>query len=129
MPIRYLSFHSRDQITEKPVPEDMPFGPVQAESFHTLITRMKKAATDDDVAAVVVLLEVNNLGVAQKEEFRAALNLIKESGKPVYAHADWGTTGSLALLCGASRLSMTPTGYLFATGINSEQPYLRGTAR
>ncbi len=113
-------------IREKPVPEDFPFGPVRVESFHSLITRMNKAASDRDVAAVVILLEGTRLGYGQLEELRDAMARLQKAGKPVYTHTDWTTTGGLTLLSGVSRFSMTPTGYLFATGLHAEQVYLRG---
>lgn len=116
----------RGTITEKPVGDDFPFGPLNTESFQELIARINKAADDRRIEAVVLLLEGASLGEGQLEELHRAILRLREQGKKVYAHADHLTTGGYALLAGADRLSMTPTGYLFITGLYGEQVYVRG---
>src|SRR5207237_1802061 len=76
--------------------------------------------------AVVVLLEGSQVGTAQKEELRQAIKKVRDAGKEVYAHSDSLHMGEYALLCGASRLSVVPTGDLWITGMYGEAPYLRG---
>jgi len=114
-------------ITEQPAADDFPFSLETSESLRSLIGRMDKAAKDDDVAGVVILLEGSSLGLAQAQEIQAAMQRLRDAGKPVYTHADtFMSTGSYALMCGSSRISMTPTGYLFITGVYAEHMYLRG---
>ena len=119
-------FELKGALTEKPAAEDFPFGPMDVESFRHLIGRLDKAAADTKVPAVVILSEGLELGYGQREELRAAMQRLRAAGKKVYAHADWMMTGGYALISGADRLSVTPTGYLFVTGLYGEQPYLRG---
>lgn len=116
----------RGAITEKPVGDDFPFGSLKTESFQELIARINKAAEDRRVEAVVLLLEGASLGEGQLEELHRAIQRLREQGKKVYAHADHLMTGGYALLAGVDRLSMTPTGYLFITGLYGEQVYIRG---
>ncbi|MDG2130105.1 MAG: signal peptide peptidase SppA [Fuerstiella sp.] len=115
-------------ITEKPVPEDMPFsfGGATGESLKNLLSRLKKVANDNDVPAIV--LELNNpiLGRAQLEEVNRTLSALKEAGKKIHVHTDLFTTGQFALIAHASELSMVPTGYMFITGLYGEQIFLRG---
>jgi protease-4 len=113
-------------ITDKPMAEDFPFGPMKTESLHSLVTRIDKAAQDQDVAAAILLWENTQMGPAQTAEVRAALDRFKSAGKPVYAHADSLQMGSYLLLSGASRLSVVPTGDVWITGLYGEQLYVRG---
>lgn len=119
-------FTLKGSMPEKPVPDDLPFGPQQGESLLQLVRRLNKAAEDDDIAAAVILLKSPSVGVAQLDEVRSAMKRFRDAGKPIYAHADSLTTGTYALLSGATRLSVVPTGDLFINGIYGEQLYLRG---
>ncbi len=115
-------------ISEQPVPEDMPFSfsGTQAQSLRSILTRLKKVESDDNVPAMVLQLNVATLGRAQAEEIVRALNAIKATGKTIHVHTDLFTTGQLALIGNASEISMVPTGYMFITGLYGEQVFLRG---
>jgi len=115
-------------ISEKPVPEDMPFSfsGTQAQSLRSILTRLKKVESDDHVPAMVLQLVAASLGRAQAEEIVRALNGVKAAGKTVHVHTDLFTTGQLALIGSASEISMVPTGYMFITGLYGEQVFLRG---
>lgn len=119
-------FRFSGAITDRPMPDDPLFGTIGGESLNSLVTRLNKAAKDKDVAAVVMVFDSASLGYGQVEEIRAAVARVREAGKPVYAHADSVDTGSYLLLCGASRLSISPTGDVWVTGLYGEQPFLRG---
>jgi protease IV len=95
-------------------------------TLREVVERMKKAATDPAVKAVVVLADNGGFGVAQLEEVRAAMREIRRAGKPIFAHADSVTMGQYVLLCGASRLSVSPTGDVWVTGVYASTPYLHG---
>ncbi|MBX3438483.1 MAG: signal peptide peptidase SppA, partial [Planctomycetaceae bacterium] len=113
-------------VTEKPTADDLPFASMQGESLLQFIGRVDKATEDDDVKAAVLLLKSPSIGTAQLDEIRAALKRFRDADKPIYAHAESLTTGSLALLAGASRISIVPTGDLFINGLYGEQLFLRG---
>ncbi len=113
-------------VLESPTGDDPLFGTVGAETLKSLVSRLEKAKDDDEVTAVVVTLGGASLGRAQLEEVRTALLAIRKSGKPVYAHANSLTFGGATLLSAASRVSVTPVGDVFVTGIYGEQPHFRG---
>ena len=113
-------------VLESPIGDDPFFGSVGAETLKSLVNRMEKAKDDEEVAAVVVTLGGASMGRAQLEELRTALLAIRKSGKPVYAHANSLTFGGATLLSAASRVSVTPVGDVFVTGIYGEQPHFRG---
>ncbi|MEZ6065915.1 MAG: S49 family peptidase [Planctomycetaceae bacterium] len=119
-------FSLKGTVSEKPAGESFPFGPLDAASFREIVGRLDQAAADDKVAGVVLFLEGAEFGHAQREELHAAMQRLRTAGKPIYAHGDMTMTGGYALLAGVDRLSFTPTGYLFITGLYGEQPYVRG---
>lgn len=118
-------FGIKGTLLETPIPDDPLFGAAGLESLNSFITRLDKAAADESVKAVVVLLSSPELNYAQVEELRAAFDRIKAAGKKIYAFSDSLDTKSYALVSGASRISVVPTGDLWITGIYGEQMYLR----
>ncbi|MCA9080647.1 MAG: signal peptide peptidase SppA [Planctomycetaceae bacterium] len=112
-------------ISDKPGSDDPLFGTAAPEALRDLVQRFHKAADDPQVAAVVVLWGENGLGRGQGAELRQAFDVVKAK-KPVYAHADTLTTGGYSVLSAASRISVSPTGDVWITGIYGEQLYLRG---
>jgi protease IV len=112
-------------ITEAPTADDFPFASA-GESFHSLITRLKKVKTDDSVKAVVLLVSGTSLGVSQIEEVRQVLDEIKAAGKDVLAQADGISMRSYVLLSGATRISVVPTGDIWINGMYGESLHLRG---
>jgi protease-4 len=90
-----------------------------------LVERLKKAAEDKDVKAVVLLPE-GGVGSAQTEEVRQAIAKLRAAGKDVFVHADSLTMREYLLACGANRVSIVPTGELWLTGTYAESPYVRG---
>lgn len=119
-------FSLKGALLETPIPDDPLFGAVGLESLHSLITRLDKTVSDSQVKAVVLLLSSPELNYAQIEELREAMDRVKTSGKKIYAFSDSLSTGTYALVSGASRISVVPTGDLWITGVYGEQMYLRG---
>ena len=113
-------------VTESPVDDVLQlFGPPGA-SLKDLVTRLVKAASDPEVKAVVVLPETEWIGSAQIEELREALARVRKQGKEVYVHADSLMLGQYLLACGASRISVVPTGMLLVPGLQASSLHVRG---
>lgn len=112
-------------LTEPPVADDLPFGGPSV-SLKTLVERLRKAADDPQVKAIVLMADGAQIGTAQKEELRQALAKFRAAGKDIFAHSDSMQMGEYALLAGATRLSVVPTGDLWVTGMHGEAMYLRG---
>lgn len=113
-------------VTEAPTGDEFPFGPIGTESFKDLIGRMKKTIKDDQVKAVVLLPSAVGLGFGQIGELRSVMSLVKAAGKEVHVHAESLSMGQYLLASGASSISVVPEGILMITGIQGEEPYLRG---
>lgn len=113
-------------ITESPQPEDFPlFGGAGGSTLKDLVARLKKAATDSTVKAIVLLPE-EGAGWAQTEELRQVLGQIRKAGKDIYVHADGFSMRDYLIAAGATRISVVPTGDLWITGLFGEGMYLRG---
>lgn len=127
-PTEVAVFSLSGPITESPVADDMPFmfGGGIPDSFLSLTTRLRRAAKDDDLAAVVFLPTSNGFGYAQSEEMRAVIKELRAGGKDVWVHVDALTTGMAATFSGATHVSVSPTGIVAIEGIYGEQLFLRG---
>jgi protease-4 len=119
-------FRLAGAVNESGREEALSLGGVAPISLRVLVDRMDRAAKDEGVKAVVLLLDGGTAGAAQVEELRQAMDRVKAAGKPVYAHADELQMGSYVLASGVSRLSVVPTGDVWVTGLYGESPYLRG---
>jgi protease-4 len=119
-------FRLSGEIPEAPPEEVSLFPAERTDSLKDLVTRLKKAADDPAVKAVVLISESAEIGSAQVEELREAMAGIRAAGKEVYAYADSLSTREYALLSGASRLSVVPTSDVWITGLYGESPYVRG---
>jgi protease-4 len=123
---KVVVFRLAGAVNESGREETISLGGVAPVSLRTLVERMDKAAKDEAVKAVVLLLDGGSAGAAQVEELRQAMDRVKAAGKPVFAHADELQMGQYVLGAGASRLSVVPTGDVWVTGLYGESPYLRG---
>jgi len=123
---RIAVFRLSSAVTELPDDETFSLNPSAGITLKQLVGRMKKAADDPAVKAVVILPEGGSIGLAQTEEVRQAMQQFRKAGKEIYAHADSLSMREYTLLCGASRLSVVPTGDLWIMGLAGESVYLRG---
>src|ERR1051326_5499102 len=113
-------------LTEVPSDDAFQMFSAPGMSLKDLVGRLRKAATDPAIKAVVVLPESERLDFAQVEELRAAMALIRKEGKEIYVHADSLVMGQYALACGATRLSVVPTGDVMVPGLHSSSLHVRG---
>ena len=123
---RIAVFRLAGDVTELPPDQSFSLGSIGGSSLLELLDRLKKAAVDPSVKAVVFLHEGGSIGNAKTEELRGAMEKVRKAGKEIYAHSDSLSMREYILLSGASRLSVVPTADLWITGLFSEAPYLRG---
>ncbi len=113
-------------LAEVPAGEMLPlFGP-PGTSLKEVVERIGKAAEDPAVKAVVLLPDSAVVGPAQVEELRAAIERVRKKGKEVYVHADSLASRQYVLACGASRVSVVPTGMILITGLHGSSLHVRG---
>ncbi|MGD0137454.1 MAG: signal peptide peptidase SppA [Tepidisphaeraceae bacterium] len=119
-------FDLAGKMGETPVDDSLAiFGPPPL-SLRDVVMRIEKAANDPDVKAVMILADGSAFGLAQAEELRQAMQVARAAGKDVYGHADGLEMGQYVLLSGASRVSVAPTGDIWAMGLYGDALYLHG---
>lgn len=124
---RAAVFRLHGSISEAPAQEELfIFGGSKAITLKDLVARFKQAAEDSSVKAVVILSEGEGAGVAQTEELRQAMDVVRAAGKEIHVHADNMSMREYLLMSGATRISVVPTADLWLTGLYGEAPYLRG---
>ena len=119
-------FRLEGPLTEQPEDDTFPMFGVSGVSLKDLVARLVKAADDSAVKAIVILPDSAELGQAQIEELRAALARVRKQGKDVYVYADSLMMGQYALACGASRISVVPTGIILIPGLHGSSLHIRG---
>lgn len=119
-------FKLRGSLTETPADQSFSLSGEKSVSLKDVVERLKKAADDDSIKAVVMTADDAEFGTPQVEELRQAMAEFRAKGKEIYACADGLDMKSYALLSGATRLSVVPTGDLWLTGLYSESPFIRG---
>jgi protease-4 len=120
-------FRLHGPVTEAPMDEMLSlFGEVGGTDLRNLVSRLDKAREDKNVKAVVLTADAFGAGFGQIEELRQAIDALRAADKEVYAHADSMSMTNFALLAGATRVSVVPTGNLWLMGLYGESPYVRG---
>jgi len=119
-------FRLTGQLPEVPADEAFALFAPPVTSLKELVMRLEKAADDPAVKAVVILPDSAWLGSAQVEELRAAMSRVRSRGKEVYVHADAMMLAEYTLACGASRISVVPTGALIIPGLHGSSLHVRG---
>ena len=119
-------FRLSGALTETPAEDAFPFFSPPGTSLKDLVSRLKKAAEDPSVKAIVLLPGAGGHAAAQIEELRAALAFVRSKGKDVHVHADSLLLGDYALAAGASRISVVPTGLILIPGLHGSSMHLRG---
>ena len=119
-------FRLSGQLNEAPEREELALFGTPGISLKELVERLQRAARDPDVKAVVIVPETAAPGPAQVEELRSAMAVVRAQGKEVYVRADSLMMGEYILACGASRISVVPTGMLLINGINGSSLHVRG---
>lgn len=123
---------------EQPVVETVPDDPFarllmdDSLTLRDIVDSIDQARDDDHITALVGRLSGVQLGFAQLQEVRNAVERFRESGKPCIAFAE--TFGELSpgntsyyLASAFEKVYIQPSGDLNLTGLYLEFPFVRGT--
>lgn len=116
-----------DRDAENPF-DNLSFGNIDMAGnlgLNHIIENIEKAASDENIDGIFLDLTVIPAGIATLEEIRNSLVKFKESGKFIYAHADFFTQGSYFLATSADKIFLTPEGELPWRGIRSQQIFFK----
>ncbi len=93
--------------------------------LNLILENIEKASSDKNIDGIFLDLTVIPTGPATLEEIRDALVKFKESGKFIYAHADYFSQGSYYLATAANKIYLTPEGELPWRGLKSQQIFFK----
>ena len=112
-------------MAEKPPTTDPLLGSI-GETFKEKVDRLKKAATDKQIDAV--LLEIDGLacGWGKLNELAQAVARIRKAGKKVYAHTENGATKDYLLGLACDDLAMPEASMLMLVGVRLEMSFYKG---
>ncbi|HUT53589.1 MAG TPA: signal peptide peptidase SppA [bacterium] len=116
------------------IPESVPWNPImslfQAPEPTVLdkLMLLKEAAKDGRVKAVVARIETAGYSFGKAQEFRAALERLRASGKPVYAYLELEGGGNIEYYVASAcdKIYLSPASTLGLTGLATFRFYLGG---
>ena len=92
----------------------------------TMADRLREAADDDDIDAVLLDFKGFGMSLGQIEYFRKIIGEVRSSGKPVYAYSESMSQGQYLLACACDEVMLTHTGDLELYGLAGEALYYKG---
>ena len=94
-------------------------------TFDELVERMSEIAKDRDAKGVFVRFGDVSLGLARAAEIGETLEAVKQTGKPVFCHANGFTNATLyAASRACTKIYVSPAGDVEAIGLAAEIVYL-----
>src|SRR5215813_3644440 len=100
-------------------------GPDQ--SLTGLVMQFKKAKVDKRIKAILLDVNMSDVGWGKAEEIRDAITDFRSSGKPVYAYIEFGLNKEYYIATACDKIYIPPSGELFVTGLAADVMFFRGT--
>jgi protease-4 len=94
--------------------------------LNELIENIAKAKDDANISGILLDLNTVVAGAATKEEIRKALLDFKNSGKFIFAKADYYYNGNYYLASLADKIYLTPTGEMLFNGTSAQPMFYKG---
>jgi protease IV len=111
------------------VPDD-PFRRIfggQPQSLGSLMAQFRKAKVDKRITAVLLDIDMSEVGWAKSEEIRGAIEDFRTSGKPVYAYMETGLNKDYYIATACDKIFVPPPGELFTIGLAADVMFFRGS--
>jgi protease-4 len=102
-----------------------PFGETQLD-LRELVSRLDRAAKDEDIAGVILDVRNPGIGGAKIEEIRSAISRFRASGKKIYAQLESGMPADYLVACACDEIVMPESGILVLPGIHAEATFYTG---
>src|SRR5258708_5366240 len=97
---------------EERAPAADPFGGAQGENFRTRLERLKKAAGDKEIKALLLEIDGLALGWGKVEELTRAITEVRKSGKKVYAYLEQGNARDYLVALACDEVCIPEAGWL-----------------
>ena len=111
------------------VPED-PFRRLfggQPQDLRTFMAQLRKAKVDKRITAVILDIDMSEIGWAKAEEIRGAIEEFRTSSKPVYAYMETGLNKDYYIATSCDKIFVPPPGELFTIGLAADVMFFRGS--
>ena len=119
-------FEFKSAIVEKPADFSW-FGPSDAPTLRSIVTRLNDARDDDDLKGVFLNFHIGaSMGLAQAMEIRDAVDGIRKAGKSVFVYADSYDTTTYLVASAATDICMLEGGEITMPGVGLETMFYRG---
>jgi protease-4 len=119
-------FQLRGSLVEAPRGLTFAFTGEHRGTVHELLQRLGKAAKDDEVAGVAIILDEPSFGWAHVQELRAAIGRLRAVHKTVHCHLTSAGEGAYMVAAACDRISLVPSGSIDLTGLAAEGLYFKG---
>ena len=81
---------------------------------------------DKEIAAVILEVRNPSIGRGKLEELRAAIRRLRQSGKPVIAEVETGTSADYLIAAACDEIAMPESGVLMIPGVRAEVTHYKG---
>lgn len=109
-----------------PTMDDMVMGfDPEAPTFDEVVQSIRLAKTDANIKGIYLNLRDASMGIAMREELRAALADFKKSGKWIVAYADNYNQGDFYTAAIADTRYINPSGRVTANGLAATVPFFK----
>ncbi len=98
----------------------------ETHTLHDWVTMIHKAANDQNISGLVLIIESPEMSFAQAEEMTHALQAFKAKGKPVYCYLDYASNLSYALAAAASHITIAENSELEIVGLHGGMMFFKG---
>jgi protease-4 len=102
------------------------FSGSESRTLYDTVRTIEKAAADDEIAGIALIIEEPEMGLAQIEEFSRALQAFRETGKKVYCYIDYAGNGTYALASAADHITLAEHSVLGIVGLHAEASFYKG---
>lgn len=124
----YLYLNLQGEVPEQPPSQLGSFLERRPPSLRTLIESLDRAASDPNVAAVMIRVSfLPDSGWGKVQELRDAIGRYRRSGKPAYAHLEFCGNREYYLATACNKIYAVPTALLNITGLAAEVTFFRGS--
>ena len=125
-PYNTLQIELTGHIAEAGVLGFLPFRRPAAPDLFGLTTLLRWAREDEQLNAVVLVIDNLDTGWARLQNLRRSIQALRQAGKYVLVYLAEGGTQEYYLASAADAVAMAPAGHLAITGLAAETMFFKG---
>ncbi len=125
-PYNALQIELTGHIAEAGVLGFLPFRRPAAPDLFALTTLLRWAREDEQLSAVVFIIDNLDTGWARLQNLRRSIQALRQAGKYVLVYLAEGGTQEYYLASAANAVAMAPAGHLTVTGLAAETMFFKG---